>query len=206
MIIEGLLSAFVTNIDRYFPGQLLSIVAIGGNDRISYQYALFTSYGFLLAGLAIVAGDGHHAFRLRAVKSCSHQRQGTARIALAYAPELRPGGFATAMIRSGTVVAPMLPESAILSDNQGNYVYVIDKDNKARRRPVKTGLVTETGIAVIEGLDGSERVVLRAGGFLQPDQNRALGIRRMGSDAQPGHQTSPAAAARDLSVPRPIFA
>lgn len=97
-------------------------------------------------------------------------RQGTARIALAYAPELRPGGFATAMIRSGTVVAPMLPESAILSDNQGNYVYVIDKDNKARRRPVKTGLVTETGIAVIEGLDGSERVVLRAGGFLQPDQ------------------------------------
>jgi ABC-2 type transport system permease protein len=55
LIIEGLLSAFVTNIDRYFPGQLLSIVAIGGNDRISYQYALFTSYAFLLAGLAIVA-------------------------------------------------------------------------------------------------------------------------------------------------------
>lgn len=97
-------------------------------------------------------------------------RQGTARIALAYAPELRPGGFATATIKSGTVVAPMLPESAILSDNQGNYVYVIDKDNKARRRPVKTGLVTESGIAVIEGLDGSERIVLRAGGFLQPDQ------------------------------------
>lgn len=97
-------------------------------------------------------------------------RQGTARIALAYAPELRPGGFATATIRSGTVVAPLLPESAILSDNQGNYVYVIDKDNKARRRPVKTGLVTENGIAVVEGLDGSERVVLRAGGFLQPDQ------------------------------------
>ena len=55
LIIEGLLSIFVTNLDRYFPGQLLSIVASGGNDRISYQYALFTSYGFLLAGLAIVA-------------------------------------------------------------------------------------------------------------------------------------------------------
>ena len=97
-------------------------------------------------------------------------RQGTARIALAYAPELRPGGFATAKLRSGTVVAPMLPESAILSDSKGNYVYIVDKENKARRRPVKTGLVTETGIAVIEGLDGTERVVLRAGGFLQPDQ------------------------------------
>lgn len=97
-------------------------------------------------------------------------RQGTARIALAYAPELRPGGFATATIKAGTIVAPLLPESAILSDNAGNYVYVVDKDNKARRRPVKTGLVTEQGVAVIEGLDGSERVVLRAGGFLQPDE------------------------------------
>jgi hypothetical protein len=55
LIFEGLLSAFVKNIDRYFPGQLLSIVAQGGTDRISYQYALFTSYGFLLGGLAIVA-------------------------------------------------------------------------------------------------------------------------------------------------------
>lgn len=55
LIIEGLLSAFVTNIDRYFPGQLLSIVALGGNERISYKYALFTSYSFLLIGLAIVS-------------------------------------------------------------------------------------------------------------------------------------------------------
>ena len=55
LIFEGLLSAFVKNIDRYFPGQLLSTVAIGGTDRISYQYALFTSYAFLLVGLAIVA-------------------------------------------------------------------------------------------------------------------------------------------------------
>ena len=43
-------------------------------------------------------------------------RQGTARVALAYAPELRPGGFSTAVIHSGTVVAPVLPESAILSE------------------------------------------------------------------------------------------
>jgi len=98
-------------------------------------------------------------------------RQGTARIALAYAPELRPGGFASAKLASGTVVAPMLPESAILSDDKGSFVYVIDKDNKARRRPIKTGLVTDGGIAVIEGLAGNERIVLRAGGFLQPDQS-----------------------------------
>lgn len=97
-------------------------------------------------------------------------RQGTLRIALAYAPELRPGGFASAVIKSGSVVAPMLPDTAILSDATGSYVYVVGKDSKVERRPVKTGLITDSGIAVISGLSGSERVVLRAGGFLSPGE------------------------------------
>lgn len=97
-------------------------------------------------------------------------RQGLVRIALAYAPELMPGGFASVVIRAGSVVAPLLPESAILSDTEGSYVYVVGKDNKVARRPVKTGTVTANGIAVIEGLAGTEQVVLRAGGFLSPGE------------------------------------
>jgi RND family efflux transporter MFP subunit len=97
-------------------------------------------------------------------------RQGIARVALPYAPDLRPGGFATAVIKAGSVVAPLLPESAILSDNQGSYVYIVGKGNKAERRNVKTGTVTATGIAIVAGLSGSERVVLRAGGFLSPGE------------------------------------
>ena len=95
-------------------------------------------------------------------------RQGTARIALPYDPALRPGGFASATIQSGTVVAPLLPESAILSDDKGSFVYVVDGAGKARRVGVKTGIVTARGITVVQGLNGSERVVLRAGGFLAP--------------------------------------
>ncbi|MCP5395621.1 MAG: efflux RND transporter periplasmic adaptor subunit [Sphingomonadaceae bacterium] len=98
----------------------------------------------------------------------AQDRQGTVRVALPYAPELRPGGFATARIASGTLVAPMLPESAIQSDDQGSYVYVVGKDNKVEKRVVKTGTVTAAGITVTEGLDGTESVVLRAGGFLSP--------------------------------------
>lgn len=93
-------------------------------------------------------------------------RQGTARIALSYDRALRPGGFATARLSSGTIVAPLLPESAVLADGKGSYVYVIGKGNKAVRRSVKTGTVTDEGIAIVEGLNGTERVVLRAGGFL----------------------------------------
>lgn len=97
-------------------------------------------------------------------------RRGTARIALSYAPGLRPGGFASAVIKSGTVVAPLLPESAIQNDDDGSFVYVVGKDNKVARRAVKTGIVTDAGITVIEGLNGTERVVLRAGGFLSPGE------------------------------------
>jgi RND family efflux transporter MFP subunit len=93
-------------------------------------------------------------------------RQGTARIALSYAPELRPGGFASVEIAAGTLVAPMLPESAILSDAKGSYVYIVDRNNKVVRRDIKTGIITDKGIAVTAGLDGSERVVQRAGAFL----------------------------------------
>ncbi|BBC71390.1 secretion protein HylD [Altererythrobacter sp. B11] len=108
-------------------------------------------------------------------------RQGIARVALAYAPELRPGGFAEVRINSGTVVAPQLPESAILSDEDGSFVYVVDKDNKVRRRKVTTGLVAASGIAVTSGLEGNEKVVLRAGGFL----NEGDTVRPVAERAEP---------------------
>lgn len=93
-------------------------------------------------------------------------RQGVARIAVPYDRDLRPGGFATANIRAGSTDAPMLPESAVLNDSQGSYVYIIDKDNAVRRRPVKVASVTDGGVVVGEGLNGTERVVLSAGPFL----------------------------------------
>jgi hypothetical protein len=64
------------------------------------------------------------------------------------------------------LVAPQLPESAILSDEKGSYVLIVGRDNRVTRRAVTTGLVTGRGIAVTGGLNGNERVVERAGQFL----------------------------------------
>lgn len=97
-------------------------------------------------------------------------RQGRVRIALSYAPELRPGGFATARILSGTTNAPLLPESAVLSDREGSYVYIVGENNTVERRAITLGRVTADGVTVTEGLTGSERIVLRAGGFLTPGE------------------------------------
>jgi RND family efflux transporter MFP subunit len=95
-------------------------------------------------------------------------RQGIARIAIPFDRAIRPGGFANVEIVAGSQQAPVLPESAIQSDEQGSFVYVVGADSKVQRRAVKTGPVTHTGIAIVEGLSGQERVVLRAGGFLSP--------------------------------------
>ena len=96
----------------------------------------------------------------------AQDRQGIARIALSYDPAIRPGGFASADIARGAIVAPRLPESAIQSDERGSYVYVVGRDNRVVRRNVRTGIVTDGGIAIVAGLDGTERVITRAGGFV----------------------------------------
>lgn len=97
-------------------------------------------------------------------------RQGIARVAIPYDLAIRPGGFANVEIVAGSQEAPVLPESAILNDDKGAYVFVINRQNKVERKPVKIGAVTPQGIAVVEGLSGQERVVLRAGGFLNPGE------------------------------------
>ena len=97
-------------------------------------------------------------------------RLGTVRIAVPYDPSMRPGGFAEARISSGTTTAPMLPQSAVLSDDKGNYVYVINAKNEVERRNVKIGNVDDTGVTISSGLSGNEAVVLSAGPFLNPGQ------------------------------------
>jgi len=97
-------------------------------------------------------------------------RQGVARILVPYNRDMRPGGFASAEIRAGSTSAPLLPESAVQSDARGNFVYVIDNQNKVVRRDVTIGEVSDLGMAIVSGLNGNERVVQSAGAFLSPGQ------------------------------------
>ena len=100
----------------------------------------------------------------------AQSRLGQVRISIPYSPAIRPGGFADAKISAGTTTAPLLPQSAVLSDDQGNFVYVIDVDNKVQRRSIQIGTVSDAGVTIASGLTGQERVVLSAGPFLNPGQ------------------------------------
>lgn len=93
-------------------------------------------------------------------------RQGVARISVPYHQLLRPGGFADARLVVGSGSAPMLPESAVLSSPEGNYVLIADSQNIVRRRAITVSTVTDQGVAVGSGLSGGEKVIILAGAFL----------------------------------------
>jgi RND family efflux transporter MFP subunit len=97
-------------------------------------------------------------------------RLGEVRIAIAYTPAIRPGGFAEASITGGVTTAPVLPQSAVLSDDKGNYVYIINAKNEVERRDIQIGTVNDTGVTIASGLSGDEAVVESAGPFLNPGQ------------------------------------
>jgi HlyD family secretion protein len=95
-------------------------------------------------------------------------RQGIARVAVPYREEVRPGAFASVILTSGTADLPLLPQSAVLSDDKGNFVYVLGPGNKVERRDVKIGEVNDNGVSIVAGLTGNEAVVASAGAFLNP--------------------------------------
>ena len=97
-------------------------------------------------------------------------RQGVARIAVPYDKALRPGGFASASIISGSADAPLLPESAVQSDDKGSFVLIVGKGNKVERRNVQVGDVNDRGVTILNGLNGQEAVVMSAGAFLNPGE------------------------------------
>jgi HlyD family secretion protein len=97
-------------------------------------------------------------------------RLGQVRISIPYTSDVKPGGFAEARITAGATTAPVLPQSAVLSDDKGNYVYIVDAKNVVRRRDIKIGAVNDTGVTIASGLSGNEAVVLSAGPFLNPGQ------------------------------------
>src|SRR3546814_11916231 len=66
-------------------------------------------------------------------------RQGMVRIAVPYSKALRPGGFANAELVAGTAQAPMLPESAVQSGPEGNYVLIVDDKTLIRSEELRVG-------------------------------------------------------------------
>jgi HlyD family secretion protein len=101
-------------------------------------------------------------------------RQGTVRIELPADRNLRPGSFARADIEVGSTTGVLLPQTAVLSDENGSYVLIVGSDNKLERRPVTVGGARSEGLLVSQCLSGSERVIAIAGAFLRTGETVAI--------------------------------
>jgi HlyD family secretion protein len=94
-------------------------------------------------------------------------RLGDIRIQLKPDPALRPGAFARAVVAVSKAQRPVLPQTAVMADDNGSYVLVVNSAGKIERRAVRVSGTTATGVIIAEGIAGSERVVATAGGFLR---------------------------------------
>jgi RND family efflux transporter MFP subunit len=85
-----------------------------------------------------------------------------------------PGLFTRVQVPLEKKAAFLLPEAAIGSDQQGDYVLVVNERHIVERRPVKTGLQIGSMRVIEQGLNGKEWVI-------------AIGILK----AAPGRQVTP---------------
>jgi len=107
-------------------------------------------------------------------------RLGSVRIDLPSDPVLRPGAFARGEVAVSRDARPVLPQTALLADERGNYVLIVGVGDKVERREVRVAGTRNDGIVVAAGLDGSERVVTTAGAFLREGEQ----VRPVASEAR----------------------
>jgi RND family efflux transporter MFP subunit len=79
--------------------------------------------------------------------------------------KLIPGLYARVMAKYGPVHAAILiPSTSVLEDQQGNYVFILDTENKARRQNIILGQAFGSMVEVLKGLEEKPSVVIN--GFI----------------------------------------
>ena len=74
---------------------------------------------------------------------------------------LLPGQFVTVVIeRKEAVEAVMIPQAAVLTDQGGSYVLLVNGDDMVESRRIKTGQRFGPNLVVTEGLKANERIIL----------------------------------------------
>jgi membrane fusion protein, multidrug efflux system len=74
--------------------------------------------------------------------------------------ELFDGEFVTVMVEGVEPITVLaIPRAAVLSDQQGDYVYVVDAQNKAQIRRIQLGQSTPSTAVVTNGLQEGELVI-----------------------------------------------
>ncbi|MEA3274695.1 MAG: efflux RND transporter periplasmic adaptor subunit [Pseudomonadota bacterium] len=102
-------------------------------------------------------------------------RKGVVEVVLDPVPQgARAGQFLRGTLTTAAVARLLVPFRALRQDRDGEFLWLIDKDGKARRRTVRTGLRIADRIEILEGLDPGEKVVTR--GFLGLSEGKRVKV------------------------------
>jgi membrane fusion protein (multidrug efflux system) len=87
------------------------------------------------------------------------------------ARELTDGEFVTVLLQGVQPVEVVaIPRAAVLSDQQGDYIFVVGPDNKAEQRRIQLGQSTPTIAAVISGVAPGDKVIVEGLQRVRPGQ------------------------------------
>jgi len=93
-------------------------------------------------------------------------RLGVARISVPWSSGLRPGMFATGKVNAGDQQVLMIPQKAVVYNQNAPSVYVIDASNKVSLHRVVTGDLQGDNVIVKSGLQAGDKVATTGAGFL----------------------------------------
>jgi RND family efflux transporter MFP subunit len=158
------------------PGSTLFRLAEGGEVELRGEVAE-QDLPLLKVGqpvnVRITGSSKLHAGRVRLLGAVidPQTRLGIARVSLAADPDLRPGAFARAEVTVSDAERLILPQTAVLTDDKGSYVLIVDSADKIERRAVHVSGMTDSGVTVTDGVTDNDRVVATAGAFLQVNES-----------------------------------
>ena len=115
--------------------------------------------------------------------------------------ELLPGQFVRVGLTVGSREAVLLPQTAVLQNDQGRFVYVLGEENKAQVRPVQTDGWQGNQWVVVGGLKAGEKVIadnllrVRPGSPVKPIEAGA------GAGGTPGAPGAPGSAPAGAPAP-----
>ncbi len=123
-----------------------------------------------------------------------------------------PGQFVRAQVITGEQEAFLVPQSAVMSGDQGRFVWVVGADGKAAAKPVQTGPWQGSDWVIRSGLAAGDQVItnnlikLRPGAPVQATAAGAAASGAPASASAPASAVAPASAAAPVPGPVPVRA
>ena len=98
--------------------------------------------------------------------------------------EFIPGLYARVMAQYGNLHSALLiPSNAVLTDQQGNYVFVIDNEKKVHRQNISLGQKFNPLVEVIQGLSADQKVVIN--GFINLSEDQVADPKEVAIESLP---------------------